>query len=180
MADPKSPECWMSSHDKQLVMALLALPTLLNVTASLNTFREMTALSVFCIFPFLISASAMLPSWKPLSRDCREPQTHFALCHVSHFSVSTSVFSSQQLYSKLPAAWQARLAQTPLCSSGRAMHSPMGTHLLVAAAKPLWSSASPPGLASLSRPLLVLSQQNDRFMLLLHGSIFGVLKMVCI
>lgn len=144
MADPKSPECWMSSHDKQLVMVLLALPTLLNVTASLNIFREMTALSVFCISPFLISVSAMLPSWKPLSRDCRKPQTHFALCHVSNSSISTSMFSSEQLYSKLPVAWQAKLAQTPLCSSGRAMHSPMGTRLQVPAAKPLWSSASPP------------------------------------
>lgn len=80
MADPKSPEHWMSLHDKQLVMALLAPLPLLNVTASLNTFREMSALSVCCIFPFSLSVSAKLLSWKPLSRDCRELQIHFPLC----------------------------------------------------------------------------------------------------
>lgn len=80
MADPKSLEHWMSPHDKQLLMALLAPLSLLNVTAFLNNFGGMTALSVYCIFPFLLSASAKLPFQKPLCRDYRSPHAHFPLC----------------------------------------------------------------------------------------------------
>lgn len=197
MADPKFLEHWMSLHDKQLLMALLAPLNLLNITTFLNTFEGMTALSVYYILTFLL-VSAKLPWWKPLCRDCRSLHTHFPLC-------------SQQLFLNIQVEFLLLtiLKQAACCMAGWAgtdtafilwrgkAHPHRDT-----SADPCWQAwlmstliqicfvakyRSPVSTTSPCFPFgttsyFLLSQQNicTTLMLLLHRSVFEVVKITCI
>lgn len=80
---PQTPRTGMSQPDKQLLMALLAPPSLWNVTASLNTFGGDCTLN----FALIISAELSL------RRDCRAPHAHFPLCsHQLSLSIQGGFF----------------------------------------------------------------------------------------